>query len=249
MIGSRDISDHCPVWLIINKEDWGPKPFLFNNEWFSDKDFIPFVKKEWLALKLNGRGDFVLKEKLRLIKDRLTWWNKNIFGKYDLEVEEGVRVLNASDDNEGWDEEEQARKSMASKKIWLNLKIKENMLIQKAKLKWLNDGDNNSKYFHRVLKDRRNRNHISNISTSGGLVESVKEVKEAVKTHFEEKFKEEIYDRPTLDGIFLSSLSLEERSGLEDPFTELEVKEAVWNCDGSKSPGPDGFSLLFFKRC
>jgi exonuclease III len=26
-VGDRDISDHCPVWLICSKLNWGPKPF------------------------------------------------------------------------------------------------------------------------------------------------------------------------------------------------------------------------------
>lgn len=38
-IGLWDVSDHCPVWLEVDKEDWGPKPFKFNNEWFSNKGF------------------------------------------------------------------------------------------------------------------------------------------------------------------------------------------------------------------
>jgi len=28
-------------------------------------------------------------------------------------------------------------------------------------------------------------------------------------------------------------------------ISEAEVKEAVWNCDNSKSPGPDGFNFGF----
>ncbi|XP_058776769.1 uncharacterized protein LOC131651118 [Vicia villosa] len=136
LIGSRDISDHCPVWLISEKEDWGPKPLKFNNEWFTDKNFILFVEKEWRGLDVQGRGDFVLKEKLRLLKDRLRWWNMNVFGKFDLEVEEGVRDLNALDDLELLNAGEIVKKKKASKRIWMNLKIKENMLIQKSRIKW-----------------------------------------------------------------------------------------------------------------
>ena len=33
---------------------------------------------------------------------------------------------------------------------------------------------------------------------------------------------------------------------LERPFTEDEVKDAVFACDGSKAPGPDGFSMAVF---
>ncbi|XP_058751945.1 uncharacterized protein LOC131625047 [Vicia villosa] len=61
LIGLWDVSDHCPVWLEVDKEDWGPKPFKFNNEWFSNKDFLPFVEKHWKAMVVRGRSDFVLK--------------------------------------------------------------------------------------------------------------------------------------------------------------------------------------------
>ncbi|XP_058733278.1 uncharacterized protein LOC131604879 [Vicia villosa] len=94
----HDISDHCPIWLIGNNSNWGSKPFKVNNKWFSNKDFLSFVEKEWLELKVEGRGDFVLKEKLRRLKERLRWWNVNIFGRFDLAVEKGVRVLNEGDE-------------------------------------------------------------------------------------------------------------------------------------------------------
>lgn len=42
--GLRDISDHCAIWWTVDKEDWGPKPFKFNNEFFSYRKFILFVE-------------------------------------------------------------------------------------------------------------------------------------------------------------------------------------------------------------
>lgn len=45
------------------------------------------------------------------------------------------------------------------------------------------------------------------------------------------------------------SLDEEDRSLLELPFQEREIKEAIWNCEGSKSPEPEGYFLLFVKRC
>ncbi|CAK8560492.1 unnamed protein product [Lathyrus sativus] len=38
-VGNRDISDYCPIWLKANIEDWGPKPFKFNNSWLNHPDF------------------------------------------------------------------------------------------------------------------------------------------------------------------------------------------------------------------
>ncbi|XP_058746296.1 uncharacterized protein LOC131619189 [Vicia villosa] len=192
---------------------------------------------------------FSLKEKFRLIKDSLRWWNKTVFGKYDLEMEEGVRELNEADESDVMGDEIQLVKTKASGRFWLNLKIKENMLIQKSRLKWLNDGDSNSKYFHRVMKERRRRNHISSIVTRSGIMEKVEDVKEEVRRHFNSKFKEDNFSRPILENASFNSLSMEESASLESPFNKEEIKEAVWNCDGSKSPGPDGFTLFFVKNC
>ncbi|XP_058774477.1 uncharacterized protein LOC131648765 [Vicia villosa] len=99
-IGERDISDHCPVWIVADKSDWGPKPFKFNNEWFQHKDFLGYVEREWRSMEVYGRGDFVLKEKLSRLKNKLRWWNINVFGMIDLNLEEGVKEINDLD-NQG----------------------------------------------------------------------------------------------------------------------------------------------------
>jgi hypothetical protein len=49
--------------------------------------------------------------------------------------------------------------------------------------------------------------------------------------------------------VDFQQLSLEDNLHLIAPFTVDEIKEAVWSCDGNKSPGPDGFNLNFFKSC
>lgn len=79
LIGERYISDHYPIWLIIDCSDWGPKPFKVNDGWFDNKDFLPFVKQEWGKLRVAGRSDFVIKEKLRQLKDSLRRWNYEVF--------------------------------------------------------------------------------------------------------------------------------------------------------------------------
>ncbi|PNX58846.1 cysteine-rich receptor-like protein kinase, partial [Trifolium pratense] len=38
-----------------------------------------------------------------------------------------------------------------------------------------------------------------------------------------------------------------EVGGLIKPFSEAEVKQAVWECDSYKSPGPDGINFGFIK--
>jgi hypothetical protein len=54
-------------------------------------------------------------------------------------------------------------------------------------------------------------------------------------------------DRPWVDNLLLRQLSLTESGSLTKPFTESEVKAAVWACDSYKSPGPDDINFGFYK--
>ncbi|XP_058775098.1 uncharacterized protein LOC131649352 [Vicia villosa] len=185
MIGDRDISDHCPIWIMTDNHNWGPKPFKFNNEWFSNASFMPFVEKEWKNLVVHGRGDFILKEKLRLIKYKNKKWNKDVFGKIDLETEEGVHDINTVDERLDFDllssstvDDDIVLRKEATGRFWRNLRIKENMLLQRSKLLWLKEGDTNSAFFHKMMKQRRRQNHLGPINSTRGVVESVEDIRE-----------------------------------------------------------------------
>jgi len=52
-----------------------------------------------------------------------------------------------------------------------------------------------------------------------------------------------------LDNIRFKGISREDNEMLVESISKEEVKEAVWNCDSSKSPGPNGFNFGFIKFC
>ncbi|XP_058765879.1 uncharacterized protein LOC131639401 [Vicia villosa] len=156
---------------------------------------------------------------MRLLKIRLRWWNLNVFGIIDMELEESVREINDIHNLPSDVEEKAEEVRKANQNFWLNLKIKENMLIQRARLKWLNDGDVNSKFVHAIMKKGLRCNFIGPISTSRGL-SSVDDVKAAVFEHFEDKFKETEGYRPVLEGDVFKILDAEDKNYLEFPFEE-----------------------------
>ena len=49
-----------------------------------------------------------------------------------------------------------------------------------------------------------------------------------------------------LSGIH-PSVSEEENKELEKPIYENEIIEAIWNLHPDKSPGPDGFTINFYR--
>ncbi|GJW89613.1 RNA-directed DNA polymerase, eukaryota [Tanacetum coccineum] len=61
------------------------------------------------------------------------------------------------------------------------------------------------------------------------------------------RFKECVTDRPSFNCTLFRKLSNVDASFLESTISIDEIKAAVWECDGSKAPGPDGFNFKFIK--
>ena len=65
---------------------------------------------------------------------------------------------------------------------------------------------------------------------------------------FSSLFSEIKVNRLTLDGVQFPQLANAEFEWLTRPFLLEEVKKVVLEADGNKSPGPDGFNLIFVQR-
>lgn len=64
----------------------------------------------------------------------------------------------------------------------------------------------------------------------------------------QERFKDPNPHRPKFHSSLFRKLNVLDARFLESSFTLDEIKEAVWNCSSSKSPGPDGLNFKFIKR-
>jgi len=89
--------------------------------------------------------------------------------------------------------------------------------------------------------------HLLSINVHGVRVEGVAGVCGAVFNHFQNHYKAVNISRPSVDESVFDTLSEEEVASLMVLFSEDEIKQAVWNCDSYKSPGPDGINLGFIK--
>ncbi|WJX33767.1 hypothetical protein P8452_21944 [Trifolium repens] len=83
----RDVSDHFPLLTKYSHEDWGPRPFRFNNFWLEHKFFKGVVEACWGSTMVDGWMGFVLKEKLKSLKLVLRQWHKEEFGALDTKIE------------------------------------------------------------------------------------------------------------------------------------------------------------------
>ena len=68
------------------------------------------------------------------------------------------------------------------------------------------------------------------------------------KNFFAKKFKAQAGPIPRPDGVPFSLISNSDNCFLTAVFEKEEVKEAMWECSGEKSPGPDGYNFKFIKK-
>ena len=93
----------------------------------------------------------------------------------------------------------------------------------------------------------RRRNAIVSLMVNGDLVEGVQPIRHAVFSHFKDHFVVQNVIRPGVGNLMFRHLTHTEGNGLIKPFSEVEVKAAVWDYDSYKSPGPDGVNFGFIK--
>nr|GEV49162.1 RNA-directed DNA polymerase, eukaryota [Tanacetum cinerariifolium] len=121
-------------------------------------------------------------------------------------------------------------------------------LAQKAKIRWANEGDENSRYFHGILNRKRSQISIHGILNDGEWIDDPFMVKRNSLDHFSNRFSKMNSSRFKLDLVFPKQLSFIQSEDLERPVTYNEVKVVVWECGTNKSPGPDGFTFEFFRN-
>lgn len=107
----------------------------------------------------------------------------------------------------------------------------------------------NSKYFRSWINRRFKTNEIERILVGSWWVEKVEDVKVEIHNHFKRQFSEGSRVRIGLPGEFgQNKLEDADNDFLTAPSSEDEIRRAIWECDSSKSPRPDGFSFGFLKK-
>ncbi|XP_076905281.1 uncharacterized protein LOC143560998 [Bidens hawaiensis] len=126
---------------------------------------------------------------------------------------------------------------------------KQKDLHQKARVRWAMDGDDNTSYFHGILNANLSSNKMHGLMVHGAWVLDPVVVKREVFNHFATRFLEPLLKRPEIVCAWIGSLNDAEANGLVVPFSLSEIKNAVWDCEGDRLPGPDGYNFRFIKRC
>jgi len=163
----RTVSDHCALILKDINIVWGLKPFRCLDVWQKYVCFKELVRTKWETYDIKGNGLYVLKEKLKNLKFDIRNWKFFVFrdvNKQRVELENIIQVLDGKD-NEGelhvGDREERRQLLVEFGQV----KVKQEAILQqKARIRWVSQGDLNTKFYHSSIKWRRMHNGISGLS-------------------------------------------------------------------------------------
>ncbi|XP_077237314.1 uncharacterized protein LOC143878990 [Tasmannia lanceolata] len=185
--------------------------------------------------------------KLQLVKLAIKSWNKDIFGRIDVKLPRIRKDL----------EDSQAKVHADPRNILLRDQMnqikedyhrvasqEESMLRQRSRINWLTLGDSNSHFFHAAINSASNRSSIhGTMNEEGEIVTDPKDVEDTFINYFAGILNSP-GPSPSHDSVPdpLRNLPPDTAQWLTRPVQRDEVDEVIRCCDGSKSPGPDGFN-------
>ncbi|GFY85720.1 hypothetical protein Acr_04g0004580 [Actinidia rufa] len=132
--------------------------------------------------------------------------------------------------------------------FWEKSKETEMLWKQKSRVKWIKEGDRNTRYFQAMANNRYRRNFLGSILVDGQLVGEPTQIKDEAVSYFSSIFDNKRWLKPSLGGEAFRTLTESDRNMLEGVFTEENVHKAVKECSDFKVPGPDGFNITFTKK-
>jgi len=153
--------------------------------------------------------------------------------------------------NEGHSEELVKQEQDIETQILDRAQQEETLWRQKSRIRWLKDGEKNTKFFHKTTAQHRMNNFISHIKNEqGDRIETHEGIEEEFLRYFKKVHQEPSIDRrPAIDKILrnIPKLIIEEHNILLLKSTNMqEVEDAVHQLKAGKAPGPDGFTSNFF---
>ncbi|XP_031474554.1 uncharacterized protein LOC116246820 isoform X2 [Nymphaea colorata] len=144
--------------------------------------------------------------------------------------------------------------SASSREIKLRLtlikliKMDEERLRQKGRVRWMREGDSNSKFFHVMAKGRQRRNHIRTIMDGERVIFDMDDIFASCTTYFKDLLTDNAGSGllPSNDCIGLR-VTAEENELLVSPIRDEEIHWAVLRVNKDSAAGPDGFNNRFYQ--
>ncbi|XP_042056291.1 uncharacterized protein LOC121800866 [Salvia splendens] len=248
----RLLSDHCP--LLVRCQVPGPQPklsFRFQNMWVRHHLFLNEVERCWK--KDTGTREMInVQIKLSRLKTSLRVRNRVVFGNIFEGLKKAEAEAKEAAESFVHNQSPVLRSEMnrAMVTFILRLKMEEDFWRQKAAIKWVAEGERNTKFFHGWMKQKRIKSRIHMIEEGDQILTEDMEIRHSAEKFFKNLLSDDVGCLEELDLDILESLPAHvHMEMLERMPSEEEIKQLVFSINAESVVGPDGYSALFFHAC
>ncbi|GJW31107.1 RNA-directed DNA polymerase, eukaryota [Tanacetum coccineum] len=228
------LSDHRPILLREVITDYGATPFRLYHSWFSLHGFDLLVTHTWNSTVFNDNNRMIqFKKKLQILKKEIRVWvadqKKNQLGRVN-DLKSKLSDIDKTLDQGGMNDDLLLSHMEYMKQLHDVKTADAQDSMQKAKIQWAVEGDENSKFFHGIINRKRANLAVKGIMIDGEWVDEPNRVKDEFRNHFAARFQDPGLCHGKINFNFPTRLNLEQATGLESPITRDEIRTAVWGC-------------------
>ncbi|KAM6599952.1 hypothetical protein CsatA_019561 [Cannabis sativa] len=238
-------SDHSPLLLNLVGQSYisRHKQFRFENFWLREPMCFQVVKDCWVESALGG-----IQEKIKLCGNKLTEWNNDYLGKFHSRLKHWKSE--AKKFKAGRDDVSLRRFKEAENNLFEVLNQKEIFWRQRSKQLWLQEGDQNTKYFHATATSRRRSNLIHKLQKDDGTwADWDNGLPDVIVDYFKTLFSSGTCQSLNVTNGISPTISEAHNVSLLAPITDEEVKDALFQMHPDKAPDPDGMTPAFYQKC
>ena len=255
-------SDHKAIVLELKIEHFerGPGIWRFNNSLLNDKHFLESMNLTIdTFLAVNAHKEASLKWELlkNEIKSITTQYcnnkNQNRFSESKILLNEINKVNELLSQNPESKELEASLKRLQQKYEILSIhKIRGAQV--RSRIKYIEDGEKNTKYFLGIEKIRGAQNTIQKLNCNNKSTINPHNILEETKQYYKALYSKDTDVDDSIDTInsFLEGaqfpkLSTEEALACDSELTMHEISYALSKLNNDSAPGSDGLSVPFYK--
>ncbi|KAL6576888.1 hypothetical protein OROMI_011164 [Orobanche minor] len=225
--------------------------FRFQNMWVKHHLFLPTVQESW-GIHTFSRGMFKLSEKLVRLKYTPKEWNTHHFGNIFNKIDQAQYAVEVAEKDFDYDPSTSNRSYLnkMNANLTLTLSMEEDFWKQKANMKWMLEGERNSKFFHNLVKKKRQKNFLHCIRDNGCLITNPEDIQTSAVNYFSNCFAEQMPILDELEPNLVSKIITHEQNDMLCFIPTIdEIRSCVFDMEGDSVAGPDDFGIKFFQFC
>nr|GEX35421.1 RNA-directed DNA polymerase, eukaryota, reverse transcriptase zinc-binding domain protein [Tanacetum cinerariifolium] len=189
------------------------------------------ITQTWNSISLNDSNAMVrFKKKLQALKKVIRLWignYKRIQMNRTTEIKSKLKDIDKLLDQFGANDDLLSARSELLKQYHDIQSVETRESIQKAKIKWAIEGDENSKFFHGMINRKCANLAVKGVMIEGEWVDDPSKVKGEFCDYFASRFCDPGTRHGVVNFNFSNRLNIDQSGELEAPISRDEIRRAV----------------------